>query len=72
VLHSMRRSTGEVANFDDDSGLGLITADDGSSVPFHCVAIVDGTRSVRTGARVRFRLTQRLGRAEAADIEPLA
>jgi cold shock CspA family protein len=68
----MRRSTGEVANFDDDSGLGLITADDGSTVPFHCVAIVDGTRSVRTGSRVRFRLTQRLGRVEAADIEPLA
>ena len=71
MLHSLRRSNGEVAEFDDDSGLGQIASHDGSSVQFHCVSIVDGSRSIPVGARVRFRITQRLGRAEAVDVEKI-
>ena len=35
--------TGTVTEFDDDAGLGVITADDdGGAYPFHCTAIADG------------------------------
>lgn len=71
MLHSLRRSTGEIAEFDEDSGLGRITSHDGSTVQFHCVSIVDGSRSIPVGAQVRFRITQRLGRAEAVDVETI-
>lgn len=46
---------GTVTAFDDGRGLGTLASESGS-VAFHCVAIADGTRSVRVGARVRFRL----------------
>lgn len=71
MLHSMRRSTGVVADFDDAAGLGWIESDDGSRVRLHCVAIVDGSRSIPVGTRVRFKVTQRLGLIEAVDVEPI-
>ncbi len=47
---------GVVVDFDEARGLGTLEADDGELVPFHCVAIADGSRSVPVGARVRYRL----------------
>jgi CspA family cold shock protein len=61
---------GTVTQFDIDVGLGEITADDGSRVAFHCVAIADGTRNIAIGTRVEFELIPKLGRYEAAHIAP--
>ena len=41
-------------------------------VPFHSTAIVDGSRSIDVGARVRYRIVAgRQGRWEATDVEAL-
>ncbi len=65
--------TGTVTEFDDDAGLGVITADeDGGAFPFHCTAIADGTRTIAVGTRVQFERQARLGRYEAAAITPAA
>jgi cold shock CspA family protein len=61
---------GTVTAFDENVGLGEITTDDGSIVPFHCVVIADGSRSIAVGAVVQFELIPKLGRYEAAAIEP--
>jgi cold shock CspA family protein len=61
---------GVVAEFDDDRGTGTVAADDGTDYFFHCTAIADGTRTIATGARVRFRVVAgHLGQWEAAEVE---
>ncbi|MBM3718757.1 MAG: hypothetical protein FJW53_07290 [Actinobacteria bacterium] len=62
---------GSVVSFDDPTGLGTVLLDDGSRVPFHCVSIADGTRSIDAGTRVRVRLAFRVVRVEAVDINRL-
>jgi len=63
---------GTVAAFDVDRGLGTVTTDDGHPVPFHCTAIVDGSRTVDVGARVVVTLGRgHRGRVEARTVEPL-
>jgi len=61
--------SGVVTAFDDASGLGTIGTDD-LEIPFHCIAIADGTRSIEVGTAVTFDLLAKLGRYEAADIRP--
>ena len=63
--------TGTVTSFDEHEGWGEITGDDGVVLGFHCASIADGSRTVAVGARVRFGLLPKLGRVEAARIEPL-
>ena len=64
-------STGRVASFDHEVGLGRVEADGGRTYPFHCVAIADGSRQIAPGTRVRFRVAAGLpGRWEAAEIRP--
>jgi cold shock CspA family protein len=65
---SDRRRRGAVTEFDADRGLGEITADDGSTYPFHCIEIADGSRSIDVGTRVTFTSMAKLGRYEAAAI----
>jgi len=43
-----------VVDFDDRRGLGTVRDDAGVELPFHCTALVDGSRSVPVGARVIF------------------
>ncbi|HEX8802928.1 MAG TPA: cold shock domain-containing protein [Acidimicrobiales bacterium] len=63
------RGTGVVQSFDDARGLGVVRADDGAELPFHCTAIADGTRTIAVGRRVAFTVVAgHLGRWEAADI----
>lgn len=62
-----RGSTGVVAEFDIDSGLGVIEAD-GRRFAFHCVEIADGSRDIAHGTDVRFDLLAKFGRYEAANI----
>ena len=61
---------GVVSDFDEARGLGVVTADDGTELPFHCTAIADGTRSIPVGERVRFVVAAGpAGRWEATRIE---
>jgi cold shock CspA family protein len=59
---------GNVSRFDREVGLGEITAGDGATVPFHCIAIADGSRDIQVGAEVEFDLLPKLGRYEATDV----
>ena len=59
---------GTVVEFDDARGLGTIEAD-GTRYPFHCTALLDGTRTVEVGASVTFEVRPAgLGRWEATAI----
>jgi cold shock CspA family protein len=62
---------GKVAEFDEHRGWGTVRADAGPEHFFHCTAIADGSRTIGEGAPVRYRIVAgRLGRWEAAEIEP--
>ena len=64
---------GVVEEFDSHAGLGVVRGDDGKQYPFHCAQIVDGSREIPVGVRVRAEVVAgQLGRWEAAAIEPCA
>ena len=64
------RVNGTVATFDEARGVGEITADDGTTYPFHCTQIADGTRTIQVGTAVSFEVTPgHLGHWEATAIE---
>jgi len=63
---------GRVAAFDPFRGLGTIAGADGHDWPFHCVEILDGSRSIEVGAAVEFERLAKLGRLEASRIRPSA
>ena len=59
---------GTVVAFDEPRGLGEIEAD-GVRYPFHCTAILDGTRSIAVGAEIGFEIRPAgMGRWEATAI----
>lgn len=60
--------SGSVVEFDREVGLGRVAAADGTTYPFHCIEIADGTRDIAVGASVTFELLGKLGRYEAARI----
>ncbi len=63
---------GTIVAFDDARGLGELDAD-GTSYPFHCTALVDGTRTIEVGAVVTFGVRPGgSGRWEATAIEKVA
>ncbi len=60
---------GRVASFDERRGLGTIATADGTTYPFHCTALLDGTRSVDAGTEVTFDVRAAgMGRWEATRI----
>lgn len=61
---------GVVESFDDAVGLGVVCAADGRQLPFHCIGIADGTRTIAAGTPVRFDLRPGLGRYEATALRP--
>ena len=63
------RINGIVSGFDDARGLGEIDVH-GAAVPFHCVSIADGSRTIAIGTSVTFVPLAKLGRREAGDIRP--
>ena len=64
---------GVVASFDDPRGLGVVRREDGTEYPFHCTAIVDGTRTINVGTAVSFSVAPgRMGRWEAVAISAVA
>ena len=60
---------GTVREFDEATGLGVISAADDGAFPFHCIEIADGTRTIDAGQAVRFRLLPRFGAFQAGAIE---
>lgn len=71
-MRPFAEATGLVVAFDEARGLGVVRADGGGEVPFHCTAIADGTRTIAVGRAVRFRVVPgRLGRWEADALAPV-
>jgi cold shock CspA family protein len=69
-VSSIGTHTGTVTAFDEDRGLGEITASGGEVHHFHCTGIADGSRTIEVGADVRFGIIPgRLGRWEAWDVQ---
>ncbi len=61
--------TGVITSFDEGRGDGWLSADDGGKYYFHCLAIVDGSRSIAAGARASgFRVVGHLGRDEVIEV----
>ena len=59
---------GTVTAFDEPRGLGTIEAD-GTAYPFHCTAILDGSRTIEVGVDVTFEVRPAgMGRWEATRI----
>ena len=59
---------GTVVEFDEPRGLGTIESD-GERYPFHCTAILDGTRTIAVGKAVSFEVRPAgMGRWEATAI----
>lgn len=62
---------GHVIVFDAREGLGVVRDDAGAELPFHCVAISDGTRQIDVGRAVRFVVRPGSpGQWEASALEP--
>ena len=63
---------GDVAEFDEPRGLGVIEFGPGHRIDFHCTAITDGSRHIDVGTVVAFEVSAgRLGRLEARSVRPL-
>jgi hypothetical protein len=63
---------GDVVEFDEPRGLGVIEYGPGRRLGFHCTAITDGTRQVAVGTVVAFIVSAaHLGRLEAHSVRPL-
>ena len=58
---------GVVTSFDPEVGLGEVAVD-GVTLPFHCIAIADGSRNIEVGAEVTVSSTRRFGRVEASRV----
>ena len=60
---------GKVTQFDEERGLGEISADDGSVISFHCTSIANRQRRIPEGARVTFAtVAGHLGALEAVGV----
>ena len=57
--------TGSVESFDAHRGTGVVMEESGDAYPFHCTAILDGSREIEPGTRVHFAVAPGLGRWEA-------
>ncbi|MGQ0430890.1 MAG: hypothetical protein ACT452_00620 [Microthrixaceae bacterium] len=63
---------GTITAFDEGRGLGSLRAA-GVDYPFHCTALVDGTRTIDVGVPVTFSVRPGgMGRWEATAIERVA
>lgn len=63
---------GTVVAFDAHVGLGAIALEGSSEVPFHCIVVDDGSRSVRVGQRVLVRVAPSFrGASEATWVHKL-
>ena len=62
---------GVVTAFDDHAGLGEVQTADGTTYPFHCTQIADGSRTIPVGVAVTFAVRPwHQGRYEAEALTP--
>ena len=60
---------GTVVVFEEARGTGMVRAEDGRELFFHCTAIADGSRRIAVGERVAFHVVAgHMGRWEATDL----
>ncbi|HEX6595454.1 MAG TPA: hypothetical protein VF045_00860 [Acidimicrobiales bacterium] len=60
---------GQVEEFDEARGLGVVVTAEGDRYPFHSTAIADGTRTIPVGAKAVFRIVPgSSGRWEAGSV----
>ena len=65
--------SGTVETFDEHVGLGTVVDASGARHPFHCTAILDGSRNIDPGTPVAYHVVPgRSGRFEAAQLAPQA
>jgi hypothetical protein len=63
---------GVIATFNDVRGDGVFRTSRGESLYFHCVNILDGSRTIAVGVRARAtRAVGHLGSDEVVDVSPL-
>ena len=62
-----QQAYGVITAFDPEIGLGEVDVD-GVILPFHCIAIADGTRNIEVGAEVTVSSARRFGRVEASRV----
>jgi hypothetical protein len=61
---------GRIESFDEARGDGVLVSDDGRHFYFHCVVILDGTRTIPVGVRATaVRHVGHLGRDELTELE---
>lgn len=71
VSASLGTRSGTVSDFDHDRGLGVVSTES-VDYPFHCTAIVDGSRTIEVGTAVVFEVVAgRQGRWEASRVRPV-
>jgi cold shock CspA family protein len=63
--------SGTVTEFDEQTGLGTVVGADGRQYLFHCIEIVDGSRTVDLGQPVRFQPLPKFGRIQAGRLVKL-
>ena len=64
-----KQCMGIVVEFDLDRCLGVVQGDEGDRFAFHGTALIDGTRNVAIGTKVRFVTAPgHLGKLEARDL----
>lgn len=62
---------GSVTAFDERTGLGEVTSEDGTTSPFHATAVTDGSRRIDVGTDVTYDVVAgHVGRWEADGIAP--
>ena len=66
----LTRHAGRVETFDEATGLGVVATTDGVRLPFQCISIADGTRTITVDIAVSFEVDFRVKRIEAVDIRP--
>lgn len=60
---------GSVSAFDERTGLGEVTSENGTVSPFHATAVADGSRRIDAGIEVVYDVVAgHLGRWEADDL----
>jgi cold shock CspA family protein len=59
---------GTVIDFDEATGLGTVTDDDGTAYLFHVIEIADGTRTIDVGQAVTFQPLPKFGTYQAGKL----
>jgi hypothetical protein len=57
-----------VVEFDEHCGLGRVSVPTGETYMFHCVEIVDGSRTIAVGTDVEFHIREKFSRPEAFSV----